>query len=183
VWEQTYVSAPEGTAAALDKAAPVRARSIPWERMQRILVALEQDAIASDVHPDDRSPKESSEAKAKLLRGLQFGGDPARTQVMGRCEFRTTETIRPDGDDKAALEKFARKVGATDVVWSSKILGRTEKIEDRAITSTSTGNFWGSHRDHDRWWDDNYTQTTTTWVPIRVPADDTGFVAYFLRTN
>ena len=39
----------------------------------------------------------------------------------------------------------------------------------------------GLHFIKDRWWDDNFTQTTTTWVPMRVPADDTGFVAYFLR--
>ena len=182
VWEQTFVSAPDATAtAALNERAAVRSRSIPWDRMQRTLTDLERDAAASDVHPEDWTAQQKRDARMKLLRGLQFGGDPARTEVLGRCEFRTTETLRPDGDDRAALEAFARKVGATDVVWSNKILGKTEKIENRPVTSSSTGNFWGSHRDRDRWWDDNYSQTTTTWVPMRVPADDTGFVAYFLR--
>ena len=182
VWEQTFVGAPEapGAAALADRAA-VRSRSIPWDRMQRTLSDLERDASASDVHPEDWSAAQKQEARIKLLRGLQFGGDPARTQILGRCEFRTTETIRPDSDDRRALDEFARKVGATDVVWSSKILGKTEKVVDRAVTSNTNGNFWGSHRDRDRWWDDNYSQTTTTWVPMRVPADDTGFVAYFLR--
>ena len=181
VWEQTFVGAPESSAATLAASTPVRPRSIPWERMQKTLTDLEHDAAMSDVHPDDWTAEQKQQAKAKLLRGLQFGGDPARTQVLGRCEFRTTETIRPDAADRAALEHFARKIGATDVAWSSKILGKTEKVENHPVTSNSTGNVWGSHRDRDRWWDDNFTQTTTTWVPMRVPADDTGFVAYFLR--
>lgn len=181
VWEQTFVGAPEASTATLAPTVPVRTRSIPWDRMQKVLADLEHDAAGSDVHPDDWSADQKLQAKSKLLRGLQFGGDPSRTQVLGRCEFRTTETIRPDSADRAALEEFARKVGATDVAWSSKILGKTEKVENHPVTSNSTGNFWGSHRDRDRWWDDNYSQSTTTWVPMRVPADDTGFVAYFLR--
>lgn len=181
VWEQTFVGSPEAAVVPLERGAPVRARSIPWERMQRTLTDLEHDAAAGDVHPEDWTPKQKLAAKTKLLKGLQFGGDPARTQVLGRCEFRTTETIRPDASDRETLEQFARRIGATDVAWSSKILGKTEKVENHPVTSTSTGNVWGSHHDRDRWWDDNFTQTTTAWVPMRVPADDTGFVAYFLR--
>lgn len=160
---------------------PVRVRSIPWDRMQATLADLERDASAGDVHPEDWTAAQKQAAKAKLFRGLQYGGDAGSAQVLGRSEFRTTQTIRPDSADREGLETFARKVGATDVIWSSKILGKTEKIEDRAVTSTTSGNFWGGHRDRNRWWDDNYTQNQTTWVPIRVPADDTGFVAYFIR--
>lgn len=181
VWEQTFVRAPDGSGMPLVHASPVRVRSIPWDRMQATLADLERDASAGDVHPEDWSAAQKQAAKAKLLRGVQYGGDAASAQVLGRSEFRTTETIRPDSTDREAIEAFARKVGATDVIWSSKILGKTEKIEDRAVTSTTSGNFWGGHRDRNRWWDDNYTQSQTTWTPIRVPADDTGFVAYFIR--
>jgi hypothetical protein len=181
VWDQTFVGAPDATRAMLGEKAPVRQRNIPWNRMQAALAELEKDASAGDVHPDDWTADQKQAAKAKLLHGLQFGGDPAKTEVLGRCMFRTAETILPDGPDREALDRTARKVGATDVVWSTKILGKTEKVVQHPVTSWTTTNFWGPPRDRERWWDDNYTQSTTTWVPVRVPADDSGFVAYFLR--
>lgn len=185
VWQQTFVATPEGTGPALAEAAPVRVRKVPWDRMQQTLADLERDASATDVRPENWTPAQKADAKARLLRSLQFEVAPEATTILGRSEFRTTETILPDGADRATLERFARSVGATDVMWSSRILGRTEKIVEQPVTSFSQGTFWGSgrRRDRDRWWSNSYTESQTSWVPIRVPADDTGFVAFFLRAD
>lgn len=181
VWEQTFTPAPETATVSLADGQPVRVRNITWERMQGTLVELDQAATASDVHPENWSPAQKLDAKACLLRGLQFDGPAENTRVLGRCEFRTTETLQPGGADRARLEAFARRIGATDVVWSGRVLGKTEKIVEHPVTNFSTGSFWGSRGSRGRWWDDNYTENSTTWVPMRVPADDTAFVAYFLR--
>jgi hypothetical protein len=181
VWEQTYTPAPDSAVAALAESQPVRVREISWERMQSTLVELDQAASASDVHPENWSDQQKLEARTKLLRGLQFDGPPEHTRVLGRCEFRTTETIQPGGPDRKVLEAFARKEGATDVVWAARVLGRTEKVVEHPVTSFSTGTFWGGRGSRGRWWDNSYTENSTTWVPMRVPADDTGFIAYFLR--
>jgi hypothetical protein len=185
VWEQTFVAVPEGAGPALAEATPVRIRKVPWDRMSQILADIEHDATATDVRPENWSPQQKAEAKGRLLRSLQFELPPEATTVLGRSEFRTTETILPEGPDRASLERFARKVGATEVMWSSRILGRTEKIVEQPVTSFSNGSFWGGgrRRDRDRWWSNSYSETQTSWVPIRVPADDTGFVAFFLRAD
>lgn len=183
-WEQAFV--PDRGAqvvAQMTQGAPVRIRGVPWERMQATLAEAQREAAASNTHPDDWTPAQKLAAKDKLLKGLQFGADPDRVEIIGRSEFRTTETIIPDGADRRGLEEFARKVGATDVVWASRILGKTEKVVDRPVTSYGHGSFWGSYRDHDQWWSDGYSDTRTTWVPVRVPADETGFVAFFLSTR
>lgn len=182
VWEQTYVR-DTATVAPLDKTAPVRVRSIPWERMQATLTDMQGMVAASNVHPEDWSAAQKDAAKIKLLQGLQVSVAPERMTILGKSEFRTTETILPDGADRESLENFARKVGATDVVWSNRILGRTEKVIEKPVTSYSTGTFWGRRDRRSRWWDDSYSQSSTTWVPMRVPADDTGFVAFFLRAD
>ncbi len=180
-WEQAFVPSMEAAVTApAPGAAPVRVRGVPWERMQQTLADLRAQAAASDVHPDDWSPDQKRVAKEKLLRGMQFGIEPDRVDVLGRSEFRTTETIIPDGADRAGLEAFARKIGATDVVWAGRVLGKTEKVVDRPVTSYGHGTFWGSYRDRDQWWSDSYSESRTTWVPVRVPADETGFVAFFL---
>ncbi|HMN42514.1 MAG TPA: hypothetical protein PKE29_16860 [Phycisphaerales bacterium] len=183
VWEQTFIPTPEGAGPALADGAPVRVRKVPWDRMQQTLAEIEREASATDVRPENWTPGQKAEAKARLLRSLQFDVAPEATTVLGRCEFRTTDTILPDGPDRAPIERQARRVGATDVMWSSRVLGRTEKIVDRPVTTFTTGSFWGSGRDRDRWWSNNYSETQTSWVPLRVPADDTGFVAFFLRAD
>lgn len=184
-WEQAFVPGSDSAMVAgpRDKASPVRLRGIPWDRMQGTLAELRADAGASNTHPDDWSAAQKLAAKDKLLRGLQFGVDADRVEIVGRSEFRTTETIIPDGSDRRGLEEFARKIGATDVVWASRVLGKTEKVVDRPVTSYGHGTFWGSYRDRDQWWSDGYSDSRTTWVPVRVPADETGFVAFFLLTR
>ncbi|MCC6677051.1 MAG: hypothetical protein IT436_07900 [Phycisphaerales bacterium] len=179
VWESGFESA--GIAApAREKEAPVLIRQVPWETLQRALTELEADVAASDVHPDDWPEDRKTAARAKLLRGLQVSVEASSVQVLGRSFFRTTDEVRPDDGE---LAEFARRIGATQVVWSSTHLGKTDKIVQEAVTEYRTG-----------WWDDpftrdrrrrrsgSYSESATTWVPMTVQADEFAFIAYYLRT-
>lgn len=182
VWQQGYVRDERAAVAPLPDSAPVRVREVPWERMGGTLRDLEQRVAASDRPPAEWSPQQQLDAKATLLRGLQVTADPASVEVVGRSEFRTTDTVVPLGADRASLERFARSIGATDAVFAARSLGRADKIVDRPVTSTGYVSVWGSsRRDRDRWWDDSYSHSSTTWVPVKVTAEETGFVVFFLR--
>lgn len=181
VWEQSFSPAPEAAVSPAPKDAPVRLRQIPWERMRQALTDLEQEAATGDVPPEEWPPARKSAVKERLLRSLQATAPPEGVEVVGRSEFRTTDAVRPDGADAASLEAFARRVGATDVVWSTRVLGRTAKIVDKPVTTYGTTTWYGSRRGRDRWWGDTRTDSSTTWVPMSVPADETGVVAFYLR--
>lgn len=184
VWEQSFARSPDALPApALPAEAPVAVRGLPWERMQGALADLDREYAAGDVPPGEWPAERRAAVKERLLRALQVTAPPGSVDVVGRCEFRTTDTIRPDAGDAGVLERFARSVGADSVVWSSRVLGRTEKIVDRPVTTLGTTTYWGPRRGPDRWWSDSWTENTTTWVPVRVPADETGFVAFFLRSR
>jgi hypothetical protein len=185
VWQQSFVRSEDVQAVALAKDEPVRVRSIPWERMSATQRDIEAMSASSDVHPQDWPVSKKLEAKSVLLRGLQVGADPGSTDVIGVCEFRSTDAIRPEGPERTSLESFARSIGATDVVWSSRSLGKADKIIEKPVTTVSSGTYWADHRrsSRDRWWSDNYSENSTTWVPIRVQAEETGFIMYFLRTG
>lgn len=184
VWEQGYVPDDSGMKVVNAGAGPVRVREVPWERMGAGLRELDQRLAASDRPPSEWSAQQRSEAKATLLRTLQVSADPSAVEVVGRSDFRTTDSVVPLGADRESLERFARRVGATDAVFASRSLGRADKIVDRPVTSTGYVSVWGSsRRGRDRWWDDSYSQSSTTWVPVRVSAEETGFVVFFLRVR
>lgn len=160
--------------------AAVQVREVPWERLEPALAELEKDVAASDVHPDDWPEERRAEARAKLLRGLQVSVDASAVQVLGRSYFRTTDDVRPGDGELAA---FARELGATQVVWSRTHVGKADRIVQEPVTEYRTG-----------WWDDpvsrdrrngpsgRYTESSTTWVPVKVQADEYAFIAYYLRT-
>lgn len=175
--------APDAALPPLPTDAPVRVRSVPWERMSATLAELNARNIASDVAPEDWSSEKRAEAQANLLRGLQVSADPASVTVIGLSEFRTTRPLRLNGNDEPALAAFARSVGANEVVWSSRDLGMTQTVVDRPVTTVSTGTFWGSRTQRNGWWNDGYSETTTSWVPVTVMAQETGFYTYFLHKH
>ncbi|MBL8746724.1 MAG: hypothetical protein JNK58_10260 [Phycisphaerae bacterium] len=175
-WASSFQSS--GPAAApLPADASVTLREVPWERIQRTLEELQQERAASDVHPDEWSPERKASAKSELLRGLQVSGDPAGIDVLGRSEFRTTRPVRPsDGE----LERFARSIGATLVVWSRTYLGRTTTTVQEPVTEFTTGT--NTYRDRrGKWRSDRYSEHSTIWVPVQVEADEHAWMAYFLR--
>jgi hypothetical protein len=172
-WEQEFT--PTAAVEPLPGNVPVRVREVDWDRLQSGLDSMRQEAAASDVPESEWTQDKRDAAKARLLRTLQVSADPMSVEVVGRSEFRTTDSLRPDRDGQ--LAELAKKVGATEVVWSRRHLGKADTIIEEPVNSYSTVNEWGGRRGRDR----SYSESTTTWVPVVVAADEFAYVAYFLR--
>jgi hypothetical protein len=170
-WEREFVGVQP--AAPVDTSGSVSVREVPWERLQKGLEDLHQQAVSSDVPESEWPEDRRAAAKAHLLRTLQVSQDPAQVTVVGRSEFRTTRALRPqrDGD----LVDLARKAGANEVVWSRRHLGTADTIIQEPVTTFSSGHGW-SRRSRG-----SFSETSTTWVPVVVAADEFAYVAYFLR--
>lgn len=183
-WSSTYVGTrdPEAARAAESgQARSVVVRSVPWERVNQTLDELQREVAASDVHPDEWSPEKKAEAKAKLLRGLQVAESPERVEILGKSEFRTTDAIHPETEKgEAELVAFARSIGAQRVIWSGRYLGKVDRTVKEPVTTYSTGADWNVDH-HGRNRPTSFSESTTTWVPIRVQMDELGYIAYFLR--
>lgn len=176
-WESSYESAV--VAPPLDERAPVIVREVPWQRVDATLAELEAQRAASDVHVDEWTSEQKDAAKERLLRGLQVSADPASVTVLGRCVFRTTAALRASDDE---LVRFARRVGATMVVWSRTYVGKAEVIEQAPVTEWRTGT--ERYRDErGRRRTDTFTNDATIWVPVAVQRDEHAWVAYFLRVD
>lgn len=182
-WSETYIGQRDPEAARLaqeGRAHPVNVRSIPWERLQTTLDELRQEVVTSDIHPDEWSVEKKDAAKARLLKGLQVSDAPERILVLGHSEFRTTDTIRPETEQgQADLLAFARQVGADMVVWSGRSYGKVDRVVQEPVTTFSTGTDWSRHDGRNR--PSSFSETSTTWVPVRVQLDELGYIAYFLR--
>ncbi len=179
-WQQNYKGSIEGPSAPGSR---VVVRTVPWERLQSALDEMRGEVAASDVHPDEWDASKKLEHKSRLLRGLQVSGSPDAVQILGMSEFRTTHSVRPESDEGAEqIADTARSVGADMVVWSSRILGKTDVVTDHPVSSWSTGtDYYRDPNDANRRRSTSYTEHTTTWIPVRVTRDEYGFVAYFLR--
>ena len=180
LWERHFVASMPGVQVSKEapskSAPPARVRRVPWERLQSTLQDLEQEAAASDAPIDEWAPEKRADADARLLRGLQVTAAPATVDVLGFSEFRTTQFGQPD---EAELQTTARRVGADTVVWASEYLGKTDAVVERPVTTSTTWTNWYSRGRRTR----TYTDTSTTFVPVRIQADQFAFVAFFLRSN
>lgn len=174
-WEGTFSPVSPG-APALAADTPVRLRDVSWERLQAALTELEAERAASDAPPDEWPAEKKADAKARLLRALQVTADPATVQVLGRSTFRTTWQTDPNDGELAA---FARRIGATTVVWSTNYLGKTRVVRDEPVSEWRTGSY-PSYRDGRRH-TQTFSENATIWVPVVVDADEHAFMAYFLR--
>ena len=170
VWEREFVRT--GEVRAVEAGGPVRMREVDWGRLQGGLEGMRRAAAESDVPETEWSADRRAAAKAELLRILQVTDDAAGVEVVGRSEFRATRAMRPERDEE--LVGLARKVGATDVVWSRRLLGKAETIIREPVTTYSTGWGWGRRSR-------GGMESTTAWVPVVVAADEYAYVAYFLR--
>jgi len=131
IWQAEFTPGPEGSAAPLPAAATVSLREAPWERVQAALREIHTQIIGSRAPFDEWPADKRAAVKARLLDGLQVSADSATVDVLGWSEFRTTERINAsDG----ALEKFARSIGASNVVWSRSYLGKADRIESTSVT-------------------------------------------------
>lgn len=182
VWERNLDRTGAGdnvALAPLDKSAAVSVREVAWDRLQTTLGEIEQARASSDVHVSEWSAEQKSAEKAKLLRGLQVSQSSASVTVVGHSQFRTTDEL---GEPREVLPELARKLGANMVVYSTRVLGKTDKIVQEPVSTSRSGTVW--YRDsNDRYRNDNYNEQQTTWVPIRVSADEVGAMAFFLRVD
>lgn len=185
VWEQAFVSetgvAVQKSTPSDSKLPPVNIRSVPIERIDAVMLELDQEAAASDVPKEQWPPDKKAAAKARLLRALQVTDTPESVEVRGVSRFRSTTLLRPQSDDRESLAAFARSINANTALWSSKYLGKADTIVDKPVTSFGNRfSYWGGGRHwRDDCWDD--WGSSTTWVPVRVQADEYLYVVFFLN--
>lgn len=185
VWERAFEPCVGASLEPVAEGAPVRVREVPWDRIHETLRALEDDVAASDTPPDEWPPERRAQAQARLLRALQVTSDPATIEVLGVSEFRTTDPLRPGGTGGEDLRVFARRIGADEAVWSARYLGKAQRIVDRPVSAYTTGTDWFFGRRGRGGWGRHgngfYSESTTTWVPVAVEADEHAYIAFFLR--
>jgi hypothetical protein len=156
----------------------VRVRKAPWNRIQAALKEIETDIARSDAPMEEWTPDQQLVTKGKLLKGLQVTAPAERVQVLARSTFATTDPL-PAED---SLQALGAKLGATQVVWSTQVIGQTDKIVQSPASSSSYGTRYRRNSDGDRD-PDSFHESTTTWIPVRVTADQIGAIAYFLRVE
>lgn len=176
-WQSDYHSMGV-TVPALSASERVVIRNVPWDRVQDTLTKLQAERSASDVHIDDWTEEQKAAAKAKLLRGLQVSGDPNKFELLGRSDFRTTDSVKPDD---GSLEAFARKIGATRVIWASQYLGKADRVEQESANSMTTRSYTGGRRSDGSARSYTATDNTTIFYPIVIQADENAWVAFFIR--
>lgn len=176
-WESSLIAGPDA-AMPLPEGASVRVREVPWQRLGNTIEELRAQTAASDTHPDEWPQSRKDEHKAMLLKGLQISEPAEQVKIVGRTGFSTTD--QRIGPGSPALVALAARLGADTVVWSSRSLGKTDTVVQEPVTHHTAGTV----RDHrGRPGSSSYAETYTYWVPIRVQADETGFVAFFLKTR
>ncbi|MCC6319953.1 MAG: hypothetical protein IT438_00775 [Phycisphaerales bacterium] len=171
-WKKTYTPSDEAIGRA-GYHGPVKVREVPWERVQDTLNELHAEVVASDVPEEDWPDGRKAQRHARLLKGLQVTADPSTVDVLGRSEFRSTDSIRP-GDGK--LEEIARSVGANTVVWSSLYMGQADVIRSEPVTEFRSGSYSPRGAGPSR----SYSETSTIYVPVYIKADERAWIAYFL---
>lgn len=179
LWDQHLVKGPEAPTSPLAEGDPIVVRDVVWERVQTTLDEIRGIAAASDVHPSEWDAAQQREVKGKLLRGLQVSQAPESVLVLGSSQFRTTEPLT---NREQSLSRIARDLGANMVVYSTRVLGKSDRVVREPVSTTTTGTAWLRDSD-DRRRPETYSETSTSWVPIRVAADEVGAVAYFLRVQ
>ncbi len=174
-WERNYDGVRLSDSAT---AGDVVVREVPWERLESVRTELKDTIVKSDIHPDEWTTPQREQFKATLLRGLQVSEAPSNVEILGRSEFKSTENVKPNG---GALVAWAKKVGANRVVWTRRGLGKVTTVTREPVwTFTSGADYFRNDTDGRRR-TVTYSESTTTWVPVVVQADETAWVAYFLR--
>jgi hypothetical protein len=177
-WESSYSGiALSGGGLGRDR---IVVRDVPWDHYETTQAKLEAMRSASDVHKDEWPAEKKVEYKGTLLKGLQVSEDPSNVEILGSSMFKSTDPIRPESGD---LAKFASKIGATRVVWASRGLGKRSIVVREPIWTYTTGSDFFRDQPDGRRRSSTYTEATTTWVPVVIEADQTAWVAYYLRIS
>jgi hypothetical protein len=176
-WEQGLSTGPE-SATARAEGTEVRFREVPWERVDATIAELRGVVAASPRHMDEWTASQKAEHKARLLSGLQISESPEHVRILGKSEFRTTERIHVPSEEMRTL---ANRLGADTVVWSSRLLGKADRVVQEPVTLFEDGTWW-DRRDGVRE-SSSFSQTRTGWVPVRVQVDEYGYIGFFLSTR
>jgi hypothetical protein len=177
LWEQGLSAGPEA-ATPREEAAEVRFREVPWERVDATIAELRGFVAASPTHMDEWTPAQRADHKARLLLGLQISEPADSVRLVGKSEFRTTERINVPSVEMQAL---ANRLGADTVVWSSRLLGKADRVVQEPVTLYEDGTWWDRRsgvRDSN-----SFSQTRTGWVPVRIQVDEYGYIGFYLRTR
>lgn len=177
LWEERLTlvdAAPAARVAPED----VRVRDVPWERVEPVLAELRGEVARSDAPVEEWPVERRAEAEQKLLRALQVTAQSGATRIVASSEFRTTAFSRPDARELRAL---AGRIGATLVVWSSLPLGKADRVDYVPVTTWTSGNIWARRDRHGNVRSEPYNESSTTWAPVVIEADESAFLAFFLR--
>ncbi len=177
LWEErlTVVTAAEG---ARVRPADVRVRDVAWERVEPVLAELRAEVARSDAPVEEWSSERREDAERRLLRALQVTAQSGVTRVLASSEFRTNAFDRPDSKE---LRELGGKLGATLVVWSSRRLGKTDRVDFVPVTTWTSGSIWARRDRHGNVRTEPYNESSTTWAPVVVEAEESAFLAFFLR--
>ncbi len=163
---------------AADLGGAVIVREAPFERIQAALDELHAEWVASDTHPDDWAPQRRQFASEKMLRALQLPADAATYQILGRSVFTSIEDIAPsDGE----LASFAQDIGADYAIWSRQYVGQRDTIVHEPVTTHGRRSYLYYDEAKRKWRTDSRSDSSTTYVPIVVSADEHAFIAYYIR--
>ncbi|XVJ59613.1 MAG: hypothetical protein HEQ23_09500 [Tepidisphaera sp.] len=173
-WETGLARGPDA-ASPLPQGSSVRVREVPWERVEATLASLRADVAASSVHPDEWPAEKREEHKIRLLNGLQISESPTSVKVLGKTEFRAADKVVIPSEE---LTKLALGLGADTVVWSSRPLGKADRIVQEPVTWYNDGTTHWRDKDGGA-----FGEMRTGWVPVRVQVDETGYVGFFLRSK
>ncbi len=177
-WQRAYESRSASAVSRLPASVPVVVREVPWPRLEQALTELAQRRTTSDVHYDDWSLEDKRAADAVLLRALQVPEPHEEFEILGRSSLKTTDRLQPmDG----SLEKFARSVGATHVIWGARVVGKTDKVVREPVQHTGFRPIEYYDRSNRRYRTRYEFDDWTTYVPVVVEADETAWVVYYLR--
>jgi len=179
-WQRSLLKGPE-TAPAGAATEAVRVREVQWDRVQATLQEMRQIEAANEVHPDEWSPEAKQLHKSRLIQGLQISEPATAVFVLGKSEFKTTDSGIETEEAGGELRRVARSLGADTVVWSRRLVGKADRVVQEPVTTYSSGTWWW--REGDRRRPESFNEQQTTWVPVRVQADETAYIAFFLRTR
>ncbi|MBM4108206.1 MAG: hypothetical protein FJ255_05265 [Phycisphaerae bacterium] len=173
-WRDAFAPARPGAPTLERLAGPAIVREAPWERVGPALERARAAIAADPQHPDDWPIEKRRAFDAPLLEALRVNA--ADFDIVGRSRFTSTTPLDPaDG----SLARAAAQRGAVMAVWSSRFLGRTERLVSEPVHSYTSGTLSRRDRDGKRR-TETYSETTTTYVPVKVQADEREYIAFFL---
>lgn len=185
-WEREFTPAPlDLQPAAPGATAPTRAaaptptlREITWERMARALEEENALLTNSSAHPSQWSDQERADATIRLLAALQVTDAPPGTNLIGKSRFRTTDRLDPQSGELAAL---ARARGASLVVFATTVLGKADVVTSEPVTQWRSGSVVGPRGPDGKRRGSDFSETSTTFVPVVRQADEFAYAAVFVR--